>query len=138
MLLLIVAVAAFNIVSSLVMLVADKKSDIAILRTLGMSPGEIRAVFMVQGIVIGVFGTLVGTGLGLAIASNLSGFVAWIEETFNQQLFNAYFVNYLPTEIRTGDVAFVATAAFVLSFIATLYPSSKASKTEPAEALRYE
>jgi lipoprotein-releasing system permease protein len=138
LLLLIVAVAAFNIVSSLVMLVTDKKPDIAILRTLGMSPNEIRIIFMVQGVVIGVFGTVVGTSLGVAITSHLSDFVAWIEMTFNQELFSAYFVNYLPTEIRTNDVVIIGVAAFFLSFFATLYPSSRAAKTEPAEALRHE
>ena len=138
LLFLIVAVAAFNIVSSLVMLVTDKQTDIAILRTLGMSPAEIRAVFMVQGIVIGVFGTIVGTGLGLGIVLNLTDSVAWIEEKFGLQLFGAYFVNYLPTEIRLNDIIFIVISAFLLSFFATLYPSSRAAKTEPAEALRYE
>jgi len=138
LLFLIVAVAAFNIVSSLVMLVTDKKTDIAILRTLGMSPGEVRAVFMVQGIIIGLFGTIVGTGVGLAVVVNLTDFVIWVEEVIGMKLFGAYLVDYLPTEIRVKDIVVIAVSAFTLSFFATLYPSSRAAKTEPAEALRYE
>ncbi len=138
LLMLIVAVAAFNIVSSLVMVVTDKKADIAILRTLGASPGTIMGVFMVQGCVIGVFGTLAGTLLGIAIALNISDFFNWLEQTLHTKLMAQYFVNYLPSELRWENVVFVAGMGFLMSFLATLYPALKASKVQPAEALRYE
>jgi len=135
---LIVAVAAFNIVSSLVMVVTDKKADIAILRTLGASPRTIMTVFMVQGSFIGVMGTLMGTLLGVFIALNISDFALWVEEVSNTQLFEQYFVNYLPSELRWGNVMFVSGMGFIMSFLATLYPARRAAKVQPAEALRYE
>lgn len=138
LLLLIVAVAAFNIVSSLVMVVTDKKSDIAILRTLGASPRTIMGVFMVQGSFIGVMGTLAGTLLGVAVALNISDFALWLEQVLHTKLFEQYFVNYLPSELRWGNVIFVSGMGFLMSFLATLYPASKAAKVQPAEALRYE
>jgi lipoprotein-releasing system permease protein len=138
LLLLIVAVAAFNIVSSLVMVVTDKKSDIAILRTLGASPGTIMGIFMVQGSFIGVMGTLAGTLLGVAVALNISDFALWLEQVLHTKLFEQYFVNYLPSELRWGNVIFVSGMGFLMSFLATLYPASKAAKVQPAEALRYE
>jgi len=138
LLLLIVAVAAFNIVSSLVMVVTDKKGDIAILRTLGASPGTIMGVFMVQGSFIGVMGTLAGTALGITIALNISDFATWLETVLHRKLFEQYFVNYLPSELRWGNVVFVSSMGFLMSFLATLYPARKASKVQPAEALRYE
>ncbi|RLT89928.1 MULTISPECIES: lipoprotein-releasing ABC transporter permease subunit [unclassified Ketobacter] len=138
LLLLIVAVAAFNIVSSLVMVVTDKKSDIAILRTLGASPGTIMGIFMVQGSFIGVIGTLAGTALGVTVALNISDFALWLEQVLNTKLFEQYFVNYLPSELRWENVIFVSSMGFLMSFAATLYPARKASKVQPAEALRYE
>jgi len=138
LLMLIVAVAAFNIVSSLVMVVTDKKADIAILRTLGASPGTIMGVFMVQGCVIGVFGTLAGMALGIAIALNISDFFNWLEKVTDTKLMAQYFVNYLPSELRWENVVFIAGMGFLMSFLATLYPALKASKVQPAEALRYE
>jgi lipoprotein-releasing system permease protein len=138
LLLLIVAVAAFNIVSSLVMVVTDKKSDIAILRTLGASPGTIMGIFMVQGSFIGIVGTLTGTVLGVLVALNISDFALWLEQTLNTKLFEQYFVNYLPSELRWENVFFVSGVGFLMSFVATLYPARKASKVQPAEALRYE
>lgn len=138
LLMLIVAVAAFNIVSSLVMVVTDKKADIAILRTLGASPGTIMGVFMVQGCVIGVFGTLAGMALGIAIALNISDFFNWLEKVTHTKLMAQYFVNYLPSELRWENVVFIAGMGFLMSFLATLYPALKASKVQPAEALRYE
>lgn len=137
LLLLIVAVAAFNIVSSLVMVVTDKKSDIAILRTLGASPGTITGIFMVQGSFIGVLGTLAGTGLGVLVALNISDFALWLEQVLHTKLFEQYFVNYLPSELRWGNVLFVSGMGFLMSFLATLYPARKAARVQPAEALRY-
>lgn len=138
LLLFIVAVAAFNIVSSLVMVVTDKKGDIAILRTLGASPGMIMRVFMVQGVVIGVVGTLAGVLLGITLALTISDIVAWVEQATGAALLEAYFVNFLPSELRMGDVVTVSVIAFTLSFAATVYPALRASKVHPAEALRYE
>lgn len=138
LLLLIVAVAAFNIVSSLVMVVTDKKADIAILRTLGASPQTITRIFMVQGAVIGLFGTLGGVLLGVFIALNISDFMSWIEQITGQSLFDAYFVNYLPSELKWSDVLGVSLISALLSFLATIYPARRAAQVQPAEALRYE
>ena len=138
LLFLIVLVAAFNIVSSLVMVVTDKKSDIAILRTLGASPITITKIFMVQGTVIGVVGTLAGAALGIIFATNISGFMGWLNTTMGLNLFDAYFINYLPSYLRWQDVALIVSVSLVLSFLATIYPALRASKIQPAEALRYE
>jgi len=140
LLLLIVAVAAFNIVATLIMVVADKGADIAILRTLGATPGQIMAVFMVQGTLIGVVGTLAGGLLGVVAALNVSELIAWLESVSGRQILSSdvYFVNYLPSDLQALDVLLVCVAAFVLSFLATLYPSWRAARTQPAEALRYE
>lgn len=138
LLLLIVAVAAFNIVSSLVMVVTDKKSDIAILRTLGASPRMVMAIFMVQGTFIGVVGVTAGILLGVFIALNISDFANWLEQTLQIALFQQYFVNYLPSELRQENVVMVAVVAFTMSFLATIYPARRAAKIEPAEALRYD
>ena len=140
LLLLIVAVAAFNIISTLVMVVNDKRGDIAILRTLGMTPNQIMAIFMVQGTVIGVVGTLLGTGLGVFVALHVSQWIAGIERLFNHHFLNAdvYFIDYLPAQLMLEDVLRVGGAALVLSFLATLYPAWRASRTQPAQVLRYE
>ncbi|MFB9885599.1 lipoprotein-releasing ABC transporter permease subunit [Balneatrix alpica] len=140
LLLLIVAVAAFNIVSTLVMVVTDKHADIAILRTLGATPAEIMGIFMVQGSLIGVVGTLVGMGLGIAAALSVTHVIAWLEQVLGVQFLSAdvYFISYLPSELRWEDVAVVCGASLLMSFLATLYPSWRASRTQPAEALRYE
>ena len=138
LLFLIVLVAAFNIVSSLVMVVTDKKSDIAILRTLGASPITITKIFMVQGTVIGVVGTLAGAALGIIFATNISGFMGWLNTTMGLNLFDAYFINYLPSYLRWQDVALIVSVSLVLSFLATIYPALRASKIQPAEALRYD
>ncbi len=138
LLLLIVAVAAFNIVSSLVMVVADKKADIAILRTLGATPQTINRIFMVQGAVIGLVGTVSGVILGVLIALNISGFMTWVEHVTGKSLFDAYFVNYLPSELSGYDVLWVSLVSGVLSFLATIYPARRAAQVQPAEALRYE
>ncbi|MEF9899814.1 MAG: lipoprotein-releasing ABC transporter permease subunit [Pseudomonas sp.] len=140
LLLLIVAVAAFNIISTLVMVVNDKKGDIAILRTLGATPGQIMAIFMVQGTVIGVVGTLIGGVVGIAAALNVSAAISGLETLIGHKFLNAdvYFIDYLPSLVMAEDVWMVCGAALVLSFLATLYPAWRAARTQPAEALRYE
>ncbi len=138
LLFLIVLVAAFNIVSSLVMVVTDKKADIAILRTLGASPRMITQIFMVQGVVIGAVGTLSGAILGIVVALGISQFLGWINTAFGLHLFDAYFVNYLPSQLRWQDVLLVVSVSLGLSFLATIYPARRAAQIQPAEALRYE
>ncbi|MBU1330309.1 MAG: lipoprotein-releasing ABC transporter permease subunit [Gammaproteobacteria bacterium] len=140
LLLLIVAVAAFNIIATLIMVVADKGGDIAILRTLGATPRQIMGVFIVQGSVIGVVGTLIGAVLGIAAALNVSQLVGWIERISGQQVLSSdvYFISNLPSELQAGDVVLICSAALALSFLATLYPSWRAAQIQPAEALRYE
>ena len=140
LLLMIVAVAAFNIISTLVMVVTDKRSDIAILRTMGASPRMIMAAFMVQGSVIGIVGSLIGTVLGIIGALTVSDIIAWAESVLGIQILSAdvYFISYIPSELRMEDVVIVCGSALLLSFLATLYPSMRAAKVQPAEALRYE
>ncbi|EHK69228.1 LolC/E family lipoprotein releasing system, transmembrane protein [Pseudomonas psychrotolerans L19] len=140
LLLLIVAVAAFNIIATLIMVVADKKADIAILRTLGATPGQIMAVFMVQGTVIGLVGTLIGGVLGVIAALNVSNWIAALERLVGHKLFGGdmYFISNLPSRLELEDVVLIAVAALSMSFLATLYPAWRASRTSPAEALRYD
>ena len=139
-LLLIVAVAAFNIVSTLVMAVTDKQSDIAILRTLGAKPGSIMKIFMVQGTFIGVFGTLLGVVSGVLLALNVETVVPLIERALGMDLFPAdvYYISKLPSKLELGDVGVIGGVSLLLSLLATLYPSWRASRVNPAEALRYE
>jgi len=137
---LIIAVAAFNIVSTLVMIVTDKQPDVAILRTLGMSPASIMKVFMVQGTVIGFVGTLAGAVLGVITALNVQTIVPALERLFNTELFpvNVYVITDFPAELRWPDVCWVVILALLLSFLATLYPAWRASRVQPADALRYD
>ena len=139
-LLLIVAVAAFNIVSTLVMMVTDKNSDIAILRTLGMSPGSVMTIFIIQGCIIGVIGTLVGTIGGIILALNVETVVPAIEHFFGIKFLAAdvYYINELPSDMRWSDVFRISGIAFLLTVIATIYPAWRGARTQPAEALRYE
>ncbi|MCF4997122.1 lipoprotein-releasing ABC transporter permease subunit [Pseudomonas syringae] len=140
LLLLIVAVAAFNIISTLVMVVNDKKGDIAILRTLGATPGTIMRTFMVQGTVIGIVGTAIGAVVGIFAALNVSAAISALEGLIGHKFLNAdvYFIDYLPSQVQSQDVVMVCSAALILSFLATLYPAWRAARTQPAEALRYE
>jgi lipoprotein-releasing system permease protein len=139
-LLLIVSVAAFNIVASLVMVVAEKRSDIAILRTMGLSRGGVVGAFVVQGTVIGWVGTFAGVALGVLLALYAGDITPVLERAFGFQVFDAdvYYITRIPSELRLSDVALVAGAALALTLVATIYPSRRAAATEPAEALRYE
>ena len=137
---LIVAVAAFNVVSMLVMVVTDKQSDIAILRTYGVSPKSIQWIFIIQGSLIGIVGTVLGVIGGVALASNLADIVAFVENLFDMKVLSpsVYYISDLPSELHMSDVIYVAAISFVLTVLATIYPARKAAKTQPAEALRYE
>lgn len=139
-LMLIVAVAAFNIVSTLVMVVTDKRSEIAILRTLGFTPSSVMCVFMVQGIVIGLIGTVIGVIAGIALALNIETIVPAIEHFFHVQFLPAdvYYISDLPSQLEWSDVRTIAVYSFLLSLVSTLYPAWQASRINPAEALRYE
>jgi lipoprotein-releasing system permease protein len=139
-LMLIVAVAVFNIVATLVMVVNDKRTDIAILRTLGMSPRGVLAVFMTQGILIGWIGAALGVGLGLALALNVDVIVPFLEQTFGFHIMDpdVYYISGIPSEVHPRDILTIAIAALALTFVATIYPALRAYKTQPAEALRYE
>jgi lipoprotein-releasing system permease protein len=140
LLLLIVAVAAFNIVSTLVMVVTDKESDIAILRTLGAAPRSIMGIFIVQGTVIGVVGTVLGAVGGVSLALNLDVVVPWIENLFGIHFLDpgVYYLSELPSDLHWNDVWMITGVSFLLGIVATVYPAWRASKTQPAEALRYE
>ena len=139
-LLMVVAVAAFNIVSTLVMVVKDKQADIAILRTIGAQPGSILRIFITQGTIVGVVGTLVGVGLGVLIAVNLETIVGFLESALGIKFLAAdvYFISDLPSELQLGDVVKIGSIAFVLALVSTLYPAWVAARTAPAEALRYD
>ncbi len=139
-LMLIVAVAAFNIIASLVMVVSDKRTDIAILRTLGMDRATVVGIFVTQGTLIGWLGTAAGIALGLALAGNVGEITPVLEHLLGFQVFDAdvYYISTIPSEVRPADVALVGGSAFVLTLLATLYPAFRAAGTRPAEALRYE
>ena len=137
---LIIAVAAFNIVSSLIMVVTDKQADIAILRTLGAAPSSITKIFIIQGTLIGVVGTLLGLAGGISLALNVETVVPFIESMLGIKFLakDVYYITDLPSELQTADVIVTAVVSFALTMLATLYPSWRAAKTNPAEALRYE
>ena len=137
---LIIAVAAFNLVSSLVMTVTEKQADIAILRTLGASPGSIMKIFMVQGAVVGVLGTLAGVAMGVGVSKNIGVIVPFIERLLGVEFLSKdiYLISTVPSELYTPDVVTIGIVSVVLAFAATIYPSWAASRVKPAEALRYE
>ncbi|HQX91139.1 MAG TPA: lipoprotein-releasing ABC transporter permease subunit [Thermomonas sp.] len=137
---LIIAMGAFNLVSSQVMLVTDKQADIAILRTLGLTPAQVMQVFMVQGSLIGVIGTVVGVIGGIVLTLNLGAILKGIEHLFGIQLLpeDVYYITGLPTDLQSSDVVTIACVALAMAFLATLYPAWRAARTAPAEALRYE
>lgn len=139
-LLMVVAVAAFNIVSTLVMVVKDKQSDIAILRTIGATPGEVLRIFITQGTIIGVLGTLAGAIAGVLVSLNLESIVQFMETTFGVKFLAAdvYFISDLPSELRIKDVVQICSIALALAILSTLYPAWRGARTSPAEALRYE
>ena len=137
---LIIAMGAFNLVSSQVMLVTDKQADIAILRTLGLTPRGVMQVFMVQGSLIGIIGTVLGVVGGIALTMNLERILGLIESVFNVTLLPAdvYYITGLPYDLQASDVLVITIVALTMSFLATLYPAWRAARTDPAEALRYE
>lgn len=137
---LIIAVAAFNLVSTLVMLVQDKQADIAILRTLGQSPRSVMGVFMVQGTLVGTLGIALGVLFGVLLSLNLTSIVGWIERTFHVSFLSpdVYYISELPSDLHWPDVIWITITAFVFCTLATLYPARRAAKTDPAAALRYE
>ncbi|WP_017430602.1 lipoprotein-releasing ABC transporter permease subunit [Vreelandella jeotgali] len=136
----IIAVAAFNIVSTLVMVVTDKRADIAILRTIGATPRSIMGIFMVQGLAIGVIGIAIGVVAGILLALTVSDLIGWVESAFGIHFLDAgvYFISELPSQLRSSDVINIVGAAFGLTFLSTLYPAWRAARVQPADVLRYE
>jgi lipoprotein-releasing system permease protein len=137
---LIIAMGAFNLVSSQVMLVTDKQADIAILRTLGLTPRGVMQVFVVQGTLIGVIGTVLGVIGGIVLTLNLEHILKAIEAVLSVQLLpeDVYYITGLPTDLQTSDVIIIGAVALAMAFVATIYPAWRAARTAPAEALRYE
>jgi lipoprotein-releasing system permease protein len=137
---LIIAVAAFNIISMLVMVVTDKQSDIAILKTMGARPGTVMRIFVIQGSVIGIVGTLLGVIGGILLAQNIGTVVPYLEQFFGFSLFpsDIYYITELPSDLQSADVIKFALMSLIMSLLSTLYPSWRAARTQPAEALSYE
>jgi lipoprotein-releasing system permease protein len=140
LLMLIVAVAAFNIVASLMMVVREKEKDIAILRTYGLEPHRVGRIFLVQGFLIALAGTIVGVILGVTLALNVETIVPWFEQTFNFKIMpsDVYYVSEIPSEIHLTDVVLIPVASFFVALLATIYPARRAAQVAPAEALRHE
>ena len=140
LLMIIVVIAAFNIVSIVTMMVSDKRSDIAVLRTMGATPQTILKIFMIQGVAVGLAGIFVGLLLGIPLAVNVGNIVVWLEQLSGSKVFNpdVYFISRIPSVLETADIVWVALCGLFLSVIATIYPSIRAAKVQPAEALRYE
>lgn len=139
-LLMVIAVAALNIVSTLMMTVTDKEADIAILRALGMTPGSVMIIFIIQGTVIGMFGTLIGVAAGVPVALNVFEIVSWMEQLFNTDFLpsDVYYISDITADVQPREVITYAVSAFLITILATIYPAWRASRTMPAEALRYE
>jgi lipoprotein-releasing system permease protein len=140
LLFIIIAVAAFNVVTALFMVVNDKRSDIAVWQTMGMPPAKIMQIFLIQGLIIGVIGTALGVLLGLGLALSITDLVAGLENLIGYQFLKSdiYPVTYLPSDIRWQDVSSIAAVALVLSIMASIYPAWRASKLQPADSLRYD
>ena len=140
LLMVIVAVAAFNIVSTLVMVVTDKHADIAILRTIGAKPKSIMGIFVVQGLAIGIIGIVIGVIAGVILALTVSDIIAWVQAVTGIQFLdpNVYFISYLPSRLEMSDLGVIVSSAFGLTFLSTLYPAWRAARIQPAEVLRYE
>jgi lipoprotein-releasing system permease protein len=140
LLLIIVAVAAFNIVTSLTMVVNEKEKDIAILRTLGLEPGRVMRIFLVQGCLLGLAGTLGGVAVGLALATNLETILPWLERTFGFSIMpgDVFYVTEVPSLVEWPDLIAIAGFAFLIALAATIWPSRRAARVEPADVLRYE
>jgi lipoprotein-releasing system permease protein len=140
LLMIIVVIAAFNIVSIVTMMVADKRADIAVLRTMGASPQAILQVFMIQGVAVGLVGVIIGVAIGIPIAVNIGAIVNGVESLFGAQVFNpdVYFISRIPSELEYADLLWITISGLILSVLATIYPSIRASRVQPAEALRYE
>ena len=138
LLILVIAVAAFNVVSSLIMMLSEKKGDIAILRTLGASTYTIQGIFIFYGTMIGILGVLLGVVVGLMISWSISDVFRWFDELTQLKIMSQYFINYLPSQIVASDVFTISCTTLLISFVATLYPAYKAAMSDPAEALRYE
>jgi lipoprotein-releasing system permease protein len=140
LLFLIIAIAAFNVVSTLMMVVVDKQSDIAVLRTLGVSNRQVLAIFIIQGAIIGVIGTLVGVAIGIIMALTVENVIAGIEQFLGINFLQStiYPVNFLPSSLQLNDILLVASASLIMSLFATIYPAIQATKINPAEALSYD
>jgi lipoprotein-releasing system permease protein len=137
---LIITVAAFNIISAQVMVVTDKQADIAILRTLGAARSSILAIFVIQGALVGLLGTVIGVTSGVLLALNIGTVLPFIEQTFGIQFLDksVYYISELPSDLQQGDVTLIALMALSLALLATVYPSLRAARVNPADALRYE
>lgn len=140
LLLVIVAIAAFNIISILTMMVADKRSDIAVLRTMGLTPAQVRNIFMIQGMTVGLSGIFIGLAFGIPVAIYIGDIASWVESLFNVAVFNpdVYFISKIPSLLKWSDITVIAICGFILSGLATIYPAVRAANIQPAEALRYE